>query len=340
MTRASSLIAALLACSFSAEAYAAEPNGAGPPTTRRPPGAVGLPGGDNPFLPARDWSLAIKSTLGFDSNPSLTPDDDPREPDGGAFVQQQVFGSYTFWTSDPWSARVGGQAFVVYPTESPDFWAWAFRPYLDLRYRFQIGRAPAILSLAYDLDVTFLDGRSFNTGHGATAAVTVQPLPLVTVRSFYRAEAITFREGARNATRHTLGISAIVPVAAGTWGVATGTLGYAFAHNDARTGEFTHDRHSIAGTISVVLRPGLLSLVSWRRARASLTLGYSHAPYASSPVRPSRRDDAVFVRFVYRTPVWRGLAAELAIGHRAVDSSAAQFTTNRTTVAVSLVWRF
>jgi len=81
--------------------------------------------------PAR-WSMTLRSTAGFMSNPTLTPDDDDRSADGGAFVQQQLYGYVQLWRSGSWRVALSGQAFVRYPSGAPAFRAIAFRPNLSI----------------------------------------------------------------------------------------------------------------------------------------------------------------------------------------------------------------
>lgn len=330
-------IAAILGLASAGSNAAAE-------TDRREDISRTAPGAYGPQTPgtadARPWALDLSVITGFDSNPSLTIDDDPRSAGSGGFLGMVASGSYRLYREAAWTVRASGVAFASYPFEAPDFSVAAIRPTLGADYAFSVGRVPVTAFGSYGLDATFVGGAFFNLGHAFTVGAQFPVAPFVTAAPAYTFSAIDFDEDARDTTRHRIGVTLSGPVFFIRDPYIDWSLGYGFTRNNADNNFYIYDSHAISGTLGIRLRPGLLALRPFASSLVQLVVSYSGSDYFRYPTSPQRRDDIVTLSAAFATPITPQLHAAAVVVHYRADSTLANYEARRTTLTFALTWKF
>jgi hypothetical protein len=287
----------------------------------------------------RGWWLDVSLVTGYDSNPSLTAKNDPRDKGAGAFVGTAISGYYRLHRDGPWTLSAFGAAFHSYPAEIPDFSVLALRPGVAADYRFRVWDTPMAAGFGYGLDAVWLGGDFFNLGHTLNWNLRFPVYPHFAMVPSYTLSVVDFKEDARDTVNHRVGVAFRGPFRPMAFGRAEWSVDYGFARNNA--GDLhAYNSHTIAAGLALGLRPGLLSLSRAGQSRVEGAIGYEHRGYTRYPTSPARRDDTVILSAAYATPIAGRLQGRIALVHRIGDSNLAAFTTRRTTLSLALTWRF
>ncbi len=287
----------------------------------------------------RAWRLDLSLFTGFDSNPSLTAENEARSKGAGAFFGAAAAGHYRLYDARPWTLSAFGSGFHTYPVEIPDFSVVALRPGIVADYRFRAFDLPMAAAFGYDIDAVWVGGSFFNLGHALTWSARVPVFPHFVAIPSYRLAVIDFKEDPRDAVKHRWGLSLRGPFRPFSFGHPEWSLDYGFVRNNA--GDLhAYDGHEVSAGLALGLRPGLLSLLRDGQSTLQAAIGYEHRSYSRYPTSPARRDDTILLSAGYATPLYGRLRGSISIAHRIGDSNLAAFTTRRTTVTFALTWRF
>jgi hypothetical protein len=287
----------------------------------------------------RRWWLDVSLVSGYDSDPSLTAETDPRDTGAGAFIGAAISGYYRLHRDGPWMLSAFGSGFHSYPAEIPAFSVLALRPGIAVDYRFRMLDTPMAAGFGYGLDAVWLGGDFFNLGHTPNWNLRFPVYPHFAVVPSYTLSVVDFKEDARDTVNHRIGVALRGPFRPMDFGRAEWALDYGFARNNA--GDLhAYNSHTVSAGLALGLRPGLLSVSSAGQSRIEAAIGYEHRNYTRYPTSPARRDDTLILSTAYATPIVRQLQGRIALVHRIGESNLAAFITRRTTLSLALTWRF